>query len=176
MSRHAYSTKSLIRRGTMRYAMCAYIHTCGEKARASAIKTLPAFTSSNGTIKPEGAVYQINQAIDAGLIWAVDASTGRDIRRVRDVEALQGIVLVLTPIARLELETIRRQDKAEAKKAEKEATAPAPSRTLAPSMVPILPPGLDPMARTPTIRPGSMDFASCPSRIGPNLVAYKAHC
>lgn len=176
MSRNSYATKSLIKRGTQRYVMCEYIASCSDHAMASAITTLPPFAASNGTGKPNGTAHQINLAIDAGLIWANNAATGEVVRRVRNDATLTTTILVLTPMARIELETMRKQDQSAARKAAKAMAVMTPSRTIAPRMAPIVPPELDPMARPPVVRPGSMDFASCPSRIGSDLVAYKAHC
>ncbi|MFM2345377.1 MAG: hypothetical protein RL654_130 [Pseudomonadota bacterium] len=181
MSRHSYVTKVLIKRATLRHAMCEYIASCtGSKAMASAITTLPPFAASNHNGKPNGTAHQINLAIDAGLIWANSATTGEVIRRVRNDEALKTTLLMLTPMARLELEAMRKQAKDAARKAQTaETTAVAamtPSRTITPRMAPLIPPQLDPMARPPAMRPGSMDFAGCPSRIGAELIAYKTHC
>lgn len=179
MSRNSYVTKVLIRRGTLRHAMCEYIASCNDtKAMASAITTLPPFAASNHNGKPNGTAHQINLAIDAGLIWANTATTGEVVRRVRNDEALKTTLLMLTPMARLELEAMRKQakDKAKAQQAETAPAVMTPSRTIAPRMAPIIPPELDPMARPPVVRPGAMDFARCPSRIGTDLVAYKVHC
>ena len=116
-------------------------------------------------------VQRVQSLIDRGLVIVIDQQRQTAIGCIGANDRPEHIVLTLTPRALAELHRLDvLATFAPAK------TPPAAVAERAAARTPLFDGTCNPLDRPPVLRPGALDFADCPSRIGAASVDYAPHC
>ncbi len=116
-------------------------------------------------------VQRVQSLIDRGLVIVIDQQRQTAIGCIGANDRPEHLMLTLTSKALAELHRLDvLASFAPAK------TPPAAVAERAAARTPLFEGTRNPLDRPPVLRPGALDFAACPSRIGATSVDYAQHC